>query len=76
MSKSASEKPDDKAEVAPTVSEPSAPVTFRDTAYLSRTLVLASGRTVPVVNHQVTVTVGDDELLAYLQQHHDFTPHR
>lgn len=47
-----------------------APMTFRDKAFKSRTLILKDGRAVPVENY--TVTTSDKDVIAYLDGHADF----
>ncbi|SHK25420.1 hypothetical protein [Paraburkholderia terricola] len=46
------------------------PVTFRDRAFRSRTLVLSDGCTLSV--EKSTVTASDQEQLALLERHPDF----
>ena len=48
---------------------PSAPVTYRDTAFISRTLVMPSGRTLAVSAHHVEAL--DAEAQDYLDKHPD-----
>lgn len=45
---------------------------FRDTRYLSRTLVLEDGRTAPVVDSEIATS--DPAWLEYLQQNPEFEP--
>jgi len=48
------------------------PLTFRDTLYTSRTVVLPNGRTLPVAKSLVTVEVSDDVALKCLKAHPEF----
>lgn len=61
-------------EGAPVVlTEPGPPARrFRDTRYLSRTLVLEDGRTAPVVDSEIATS--DPAWLEYLQQSPEFEP--
>lgn len=54
------------------VPEPVKVPVFRDKAFVSRTLILDSGRAVPVARSRVSAD--DAELLAYLTEHEEFEP--
>ncbi|MDD2056325.1 hypothetical protein N5D52_10160 [Pseudomonas sp. GD03860] len=54
--------------------ETAAQVTFRDTAYTSRVLILTKGRQLPVERGLVTVAADDAEALQFLQAHPDLKP--
>ncbi|MNJ24273.1 hypothetical protein D3C77_186850 [compost metagenome] len=54
--------------------EPAAQVTYRDTAYTSRVLILSNGRQLPVARGLVTVAADDTEALQFLQAHPDLKP--
>ncbi|AXE92865.1 hypothetical protein [Paraburkholderia terricola] len=56
--------------LAPTVAADIVPVTFRDKAFRSRTLVFADGSTLAV--ERSTVTATDEEQIALLERHPDF----
>ncbi|MGP6462803.1 hypothetical protein [Pseudomonas parakoreensis] len=47
-------------------------VTFRDTLYTSRTVVLPDGRTLAVAKNKVTVDSADDVALKTLKAHAEF----
>jgi hypothetical protein len=47
-------------------------VTFRDTLYTSRTVVLPDGRTLAVAKNKVTVDSADDVALKTLKAHGEF----
>jgi hypothetical protein len=47
-------------------------VTFRDTLYTSRTVVLPDGRTLAVAKNKVTVESADDVALKTLKAHGEF----
>ncbi|MGA8134481.1 MAG: hypothetical protein WCA48_10075 [Pseudomonas gingeri] len=47
-------------------------VTFRDTLYTSRTVVLSDGRTLAVAKNKVTVDSADDVALKTLKAHAEF----
>lgn len=47
-------------------------VTFRDTLYTSRTVVLPEGRTLAVAKNKVTVDSADDVALKTLKAHAEF----
>ncbi|UDI95755.1 hypothetical protein [Pseudomonas sp. IAC-BECa141] len=49
-------------------------VTFRDTLYTSRTVVLPDGRTLAVAKNKVTVDSADDVALKTLKAHAEFEP--
>jgi hypothetical protein len=62
----AAEDPSTTTEAAP------APVTFRDTVFTSRVLILPdSMRELPVRAHLVSVVEDDAEAMAFLQAHSD-----
>ena len=48
---------------------PSGPVAYRDTAFISRTLVMRNGRTLEVRKHRVEAS--DAEAQAFLDKHPD-----
>ncbi|MCM8743180.1 MULTISPECIES: hypothetical protein [Pseudomonas] len=47
-------------------------VTFRDTLYTSRTIILPDGRTLAVAKNKVTVDSADDVALKTLKAHAEF----
>ncbi|WP_085656892.1 hypothetical protein [Pseudomonas sp. B11(2017)] len=47
-------------------------VTFRDTLYTSRTVILPDGRTLAVAGALVTVEAGDDTALKCLKAHPEY----
>ena len=47
-------------------------VTFRDTLYTSRTVILPEGRTLAVAKAQVSVDASDDVALKCLKAHTEF----
>ena len=47
-------------------------LTFRDTLYTSRTVILPDGRTLPVAKSLVSAEVGDDVALKYLKAHPEY----
>jgi hypothetical protein len=47
-------------------------VTFRDTLYTSRTVVLPDGRTLAVAKNKVTVDSADDVAIKTLKAHAEF----
>lgn len=49
-------------------------LTFRDTLYTSRTVILPDGRTLHVAKSQVSVEAGDDVALKCLKAHPEFEP--
>lgn len=55
--------------LAPTAAGPL--LTFRDTRYTSRTLILPDARELPVARGLVTVDADDDGALEYLNKHPD-----
>ncbi|MDN7142695.1 hypothetical protein KC131_18770 [Pseudomonas sp. JQ170] len=54
--------------------EPAVQVTFRDTTYTSRVLILANERQLAVAGGRVTVAADDTEALQFLQAHPDLKP--
>lgn len=59
--------------VAPRASSP-APISFRDTVFTSRTLVLPNGSLVDVAQGVASVDSSDADALAYLKAHEEFEP--
>ncbi|WP_433898202.1 hypothetical protein [Pseudomonas sp. PSE1(2024)] len=47
-------------------------LTFRDTLYTSRTVILPDGRTLPVIKSLVSVEAGDDIALKCLKAHPEY----
>jgi hypothetical protein len=47
-------------------------LTFRDTLYTSRTVILPDGRTLPVIKSLVSVEVSDDVALKCLKAHPEY----
>lgn len=49
-------------------------MTFRDTVYTSRTLILPGDRTLAIAKGMVSVSTTDDAALKYLNAHVEFEP--
>lgn len=60
-----------KTAAAPPAPEQAAQVTFRDTVYTSRVLILPKNRQLAVARGQVSVSADDADALAYLDAHAD-----
>ncbi|MFB6403482.1 hypothetical protein [Pseudomonas putida] len=58
----------------PAPSEHAAQVTYRDTVFTTRVLILPGDRQLPVARSRVSVPADDTEALQYLDAHPDFKP--